>query len=117
MKASVFWKILNSPTICGRAGSRTLTIRIQPQGQPNDEVVNFPYTSSILTSKERPGTGTAEWLSEQPAEVPPAHWFPAPHVGRLAIGASSLSLSEITVVGDAFWTTALVSRMSIPPRR
>src|SRR5713226_3791522 len=98
MNASVFWKILNSPTICGRDGSCTSVIRIHPQGQPNDEVVNVPYTSSILTSKERPGTGTAEWLSEQPAEVPPVHWFPAPHTGRFATGVRSLSFSEMTGV-------------------
>ena len=32
----------------------------------------FP-TSSMFTSNACPGTGTAEWLSEHPAEVPPAH--------------------------------------------
>src|SRR5262249_24993103 len=41
-KASVFWKILCSLTICGWAGSRTSMIRNQPQGQPNDGLVNVP---------------------------------------------------------------------------
>src|SRR5215813_1583052 len=40
--AWVFWKILNSPTICGVDGSRTSIRRIQPHGQPNDGAVKVP---------------------------------------------------------------------------
>jgi len=101
----------------GRDGSSTLMTRIQPHGHPNDEVVNVPYTSSMLTSKDRPGTGTAEWLSEQPPAVPPAHCDPVPQMGRLAIGVNKESLSEMTVPGFGLLTTALVSSTSMPPRR
>src|SRR5213593_1427675 len=42
MNGSVFCRILNSPTISGWEGTCTSMIHIQPQGQPNDESVNFP---------------------------------------------------------------------------
>src|SRR5260370_42009639 len=44
--ASVFWKILNSPTMLGRSGSARLRTRAQPPRHPNDGAVDVPDTSS-----------------------------------------------------------------------
>src|SRR5258708_36881507 len=63
--ASVFSKILYSPVRTGRSGSATLIRRAQPHGHPKEGSVNLPETSSVFSSKGRPGTGKPEWLSKQ----------------------------------------------------
>src|ERR671935_1437436 len=114
-KAGLFWKILYSPTMRGARGCATFQRRAQPHGHPNDGTVNVPYTSSIVSANGRPGSGTAEWLSAQPAAVWPSQCGPVPQVGK-GTGVSSLSL-RLTKWSSVSATTSLVSRTPNPPRR
>src|SRR6266511_3217247 len=84
--AVVFCRILYSPSTCGRRGWAMFQVRTQPHGQPKDGAVNVPYTSSMVMANGRPGSGTAEWLSAQPAGVWPAQCGPVPHVGDGTLG-------------------------------
>src|SRR5262249_62253983 len=101
----------------GCVGSSTFHRRTQPHGQPNDEAVNVPYTSSIVYANGRPKNGTAEWLSAQAAAVWPAHIGPVPQVGN-GTGVSRLPFKLATVPdGMRVLATSPVSRMAKPPRR
>src|SRR6266545_1180197 len=107
--AVVFCRILYSPSTCGRRGWAMFQVRTQPHGQPKDGAVNVPYTSSMVMANGRPGSGTAEWLSAQPAGVWPAQCGPVPHVGNGTVVSRS-SLSDSTVpAGTSPLATLLVS--------
>src|SRR6266542_3239679 len=115
--AVVFCRILYSPSTCGRRGWAMFQVRTQPHGQPKDGAVNVPYTSSMVMANGRPGSGTAEWLSAQPAGVWPAQCGPVPQVGNGTVVSRS-SLSEATVpAGIWLLATLLVSSTPNPPRR
>src|SRR5437870_1812154 len=116
-KAGEFWRILYSPTMCGARGCAMFQRRVQPHVQPNESTVNVPYTSSIVSANGRPGSGTAEWLSAQPAAVWPGQCGPVPQVGNgTGVSRSSFRLSTVP---DGTWSfaTSLVSRMPKPPRK
>src|ERR687887_2764130 len=115
--AVVFWRILYSPTMRGGRGCAMFHRRAQPHGQPNEDTVNVPYTSSIVSANGRPGRGTAEWLSAQPAAVWPGQCGPVPHVGNgTGVSRSSFRLSTVPV-GTRSFATLLVSSTPKPPRR
>src|ERR671930_245980 len=115
--AGAFCSSLYSPTIEGAAGLRTSIRRIQPHGQPKLLTVNVPYNSSTESANGRPGIGTAEWLSEQPAAVWPSQCGPVPQV-RNGTGVSRSSFRLSTVPGGIwFRAILLVSRIPKPPRR
>src|ERR671931_1477727 len=101
--------------MCGLFGCAMFQSRAQPHGQPNEDAVKVPYTSSIVSANGRPGNGTAEWLSAQPAAVWPSQCGPVPQVGK-GTGVSSLSL-RLTKWSSVSATTSLVSRTPNPPRR
>src|ERR671935_375837 len=107
--AVVFWRILYSPTMRGVRGCAMFHSRAQPHGQPKEDTVNVPYTSSIVSANGRPGSGTAEWLSAHPAAVWPGHCGPVPQVGNGA-GVMSLSL-RLTKWSSVSAATSLVSRI------
>src|SRR5439155_7989781 len=103
--AGVFWRILYSPTMCGARGCAMFQRRVQPHGQPNESAVNVPYTSSIVSASGRPGSGSAEWLSAQPAAVWPGQCAPVPHVGNgTGVSRSSFRLSTVPVGTWSFAT-------------
>src|SRR5919198_901804 len=103
--------------MCGLFGCAMFQSRAQPHGHPNEDAVKVPYTSSIVSANGRPGRGTAEWLSAQPAAVWPSQCGPGPPVGKGGGGIRS-SLSDSTVPdGIAFRATLLVSSTPNPPRR
>jgi hypothetical protein len=71
----------------------------------------------MVTAYGRPGSGTAEWLSAQPAGVWPSQCGPVPQVGNgTAVGRSSLSDSTVPG-GIRLLATLLVSSTPNPPRR
>src|SRR5215471_7677665 len=103
---------LYSPTIVGWVSSVMSSIRIQPHGQPPlGPPPNVPYTSSVFTSRLRPGTLSAVWLLGQ-TPVQGAGRVAAevegPHIGRLVGGVRRSLLSTIGVAGAGVVTMALV---------